>query len=112
MASMEDSTRYNQIKGKEITAYVVDNALHKIDVDGNAQSVYYTKDGPYVIGINKAESSYLVIYLKDNTVDKIIMHPKPAGTLYPNKKIKPEIQVLNGFVWYKKLRPSGKWDIF
>lgn len=112
MASMEDSTRYNQIKGKEITAFIVDSALRKIDVDGNAQSVYYTKDGPYIIGINKAESSYLIIYLLDNTVEKIIMHPQPTGKLYPNKKVVPEVQILKGFEWYRKLRPKDKFDIY
>lgn len=112
MASMEDTTRFNQIKGKKITANILDGELHKIDVDGNAESIYYTKDGPYVVGINKTSSAYLVIYLKDNTLDKIIMHPKPSGKLHPVHKLKPEIQLLQGFQWHFKERPTSKSDIF
>lgn len=112
MASMEDTTRFNQIKGKVITANVIEGELRKIDVDGNAESVYYTKDGPYIMGINKASSAYLIIYLKDNTLDRIIMYPTPSGKLFPIGKLNPEIEVLKGFQWYYNERPQSKWDIF
>jgi lipopolysaccharide export system protein LptA len=53
--SQEDSVRFNQIKGRNMTAYVKNNQLQTIDVNGNAQTVYYAKEGLDIIGANKAE---------------------------------------------------------
>lgn len=112
MASMEDTVRFNQIKGRSITAHIKDNDLHRIDVDGNAESVYYSKDGPYVIGLNKTSSSFLTMFIVDQKPEKIIMYPTPSGKLYPNKKLKPEIQILSGFQWFFNERPTDRLDIF
>ena len=35
IAMEDDSLRFNQIKGKNMTGYVRNNELQKIDVDGN-----------------------------------------------------------------------------
>ncbi len=112
MASMEDTVRFNQIKGRKITAHIKDNDLYRIDVDGNAESVYYSKDGPYVIGLNRTTSSNLTMFIADQKPEKIIMFPTPSGKLYPNKKLKHEIQVLPGFTWHFKDRPKNRMDIF
>lgn len=112
MASMEDTVRFNQIKGRKITAHIENNDLHRIDVDGNAESVYYSKDGPFVIGLNKTSSSFLTMFIKDQKPEKIIMYPTPSGKLYPNKRLKPQIQILPGFQWFFNQRPSDRFDIF
>ncbi len=39
-----DSTRFNQIKGKRLTGYFSDNALYKVLIDGNGQSLYYAME--------------------------------------------------------------------
>ena len=57
MISMEDSAKYNQIAGKEMTGYIRNNEIYKIIVDGNAQSIYFPKDGDNFIGANKSLSS-------------------------------------------------------
>lgn len=110
--SQEDSVRFNQIKGKKIIGYVQRQALRKIFVDGNAQSVFYTKDDGYIVGVNKAESSYLTIYLEKGSVDKLVMTPNPEGNLYPPSQSSPDIEILPDFNWFKLLRPKSKWDIF
>lgn len=112
IASMEDTVRFNQIKGRKITAHMEDGDLRRIDVDGNAESVYYSKDGPFVIGLNKTSSAYLTMFIKDKKPEKIIMYPTPSGKLYPNKRLKPEIKILSGFQWYFTERPKNKMDIF
>jgi lipopolysaccharide export system protein LptA len=54
IGSQEDSVHFNQIKGKNITGYFVENELRKVKVEGNGESVYYAKgdDDKGYIGVN------------------------------------------------------------
>ena len=110
----KDSTggRYNQIKGKEMTGYFKNNKLAKILVEGNGQTIYYAKDGKKNIGINKADCSDLMIFVKDNAVKKITFLKKPDATLFPMSDYKPKEYFLKDFVWRGKERPLSKADIF
>lgn len=108
----EDSANFNQIKGKMMTGYFRDNQLYKIDVDGSGQTVYYPKDQEYVIGVNRAESSSLTIFLKDRVVETIIMRKQPAGNMNPPYVLDDEAVRLRGFQWLEKYRPKSYEDIF
>ncbi|MDA3779826.1 MAG: organic solvent tolerance protein OstA [Bacteroidales bacterium] len=108
--SQEDTARYNQIKGKKMIAYVRDNQIYKVDVIGNGQAIYYTKDKNEIVGINKSESSSLVLYLKEKQITRIVMLQKPDGTLFPLGELK-EVK-LKDFEWQIKYRPQSKYDIF
>jgi lipopolysaccharide export system protein LptA len=108
----EDSIHFNQIKGKLMTGYFNDNELYRIDVDGNGQTVYYPEDRDFVIGVNRAESSNLSIFLKDREVDTIILHSQPAGNMNPPFVLDKESTRLDGFQWLEEYRPKKYADIF
>lgn len=110
--SQEDSVRFNQIKGKVMRGYFTDNKMRKIKVEGNGQTIYYGKDKNKYIGVNKAECSDLLIFLKDNEVEKITFINKPDATLYPINELPPSDLLLKDFVWKIKHRPLSKNDIF
>ncbi len=110
--SQEDSVRFNQIKGKVMRGYFTDNKLRKIKVEGNGQTIYYGKDKDKYIGVNKAECSDLLIFLKDNEVEKITFINRPDATLYPINELSPSDLLLKDFVWKIKHRPLSKNDIF
>jgi len=110
IVSQEDTARYNQIRGKNMIGYIKNNKLYKVDVFGNGQTIYFTKDKEEIIGVNQAESSDLIIYLKDNQVARINMIKQPAGTLYPIEELAET--KLKGFKWFDKLRPKKMQDIF
>lgn len=110
--SHEDSSLYNQIKGKTMTGYFRNNKLYKVDVKGNGQTIYYPKDNNEIIGANKAESSDLTIYIDSNEVKKIVFLKKPTATLYPLNQINPAEFKLDYFKWYEYLRPLKPEDIF
>ncbi len=112
IVSMEDTTRFNQIKGKNMTCYFKNNELYKIDVNGNGQTIYYPKDKNEITGINKAESSNLTIYFKEGKVDSIKFITKPTAILYPPKGLTLEEQRLKNFHWLDTYRPKNKKDIF
>lgn len=108
----EDSMHFNQIKGRLMTGYFKDNELYRIDVDGNGQTVYYPKDEEYVIGVNRAESSSLTIFLEKRQVDTIVLHSQPAGNMNPPFILEEEARQLDGFLWLDKYRPREYEDIF
>src|SRR6056297_4088310 len=108
--SQEASDKYNQIRGKEMKGYIRENNLYKVDVFGNGQSIYYTKDKEKIVGVNFAESSDLTIYLENGQVSRINMIKQPTGTLFPPGEL--EETKLKGFNWLEDLRPKSKFDIF
>lgn len=110
--SKEDSVKYNQIKGKQMTGYFTKNELAKILVEGNGQTIYFAKDKNKLIGVNKAECSDLMIYIKENQVNKITFLKKPDATLFPMKDFTPEEFKLKDFLWRENERPLSFEDIF
>ena len=111
--SMEnDSIRFNQIKGKNMTGYIKQNNLTKIDVDGNGQSNYYARNQDGVIGLNKAVSSNITIYMDNGKVKKIAFIKSPEGELKPLETIDDGDKLLPGFKWLSDIRPKNKEDIF
>lgn len=112
IVAMEDSGRYNQIKGRNMLGYIRDNELYKINVDGNGQSVYYARDGEGIIGINKAQSSSIEIYLDSSKVSKIVFIKTPDGQLMPLLNVPDDQKELPGFHWYDAIRPKRVEDIF
>lgn len=112
IVSKEDSVKYNQIKGKEMIGYFSDNKLYKILVEGNGQTIYFAKDKGNLIGVNKAECSNILIYVKENKVNKITFLKKPDATLFPMNEFNPKEFLLKGFVWREKERPQELADIF
>jgi len=112
IASQEDSTKFNQIKGKDMIGFFRDGALYKIDVIGNGQTIYFAIENNKIVGVNQAESSNLTIYIRDKKIYKITMIIKPDGILNPLKEVTDDQLILKGFSWHDKVRPKTKLDIF
>jgi len=108
----EDSLYYNQLKGKRMTGYIKDNMLYRIDVEGNAQTIYYPKDKEIIIGANKAESSNMTIYLDEGHIKDILMRNSPKGNLKPPIFLSEEDAKLTGFRWLEDYRPKSISDIY
>ncbi|MEO6884638.1 MAG: OstA-like protein [Bacteroidia bacterium] len=110
--SQEDSVRFNQVKGKHVLGTFVKNKLYKIHVKGNGQTIYYAKDTKKSIGVNKADCSSMIIFMKDNKVTNITFITKPDATLFPYKDADPKDMILRNFVWRISERPLSEQDIF
>ncbi len=111
--SRDSTDNYNQITGRNMVGYFHNNQLYRLKVDGNAQSVYWVRDEhKHLIGINKAESSYMTIGVKNNEIKTINYIEKAAETMYPEKDLPKEGRILKGFSWQATLRPQSKYDIF
>ena len=104
-----DTMYYNQVGGKDMTAYFADGQVYRNDVEGNAQTIYYMQeeDNPDVTGLMYIESASISFYLVDGQIDKIAYKQNPTYVLYPMNMI-PETQKLrlNDFDWFYDRRPE------
>lgn len=108
-----DSTYYNQLKGNDLKAYFEGQVVRQIDVEGNAESIYYPLDGDgSKIGLNSTKSGFLTIWLKDNKLNKLKIWPSPQGNLIPIPDLQPDQKTLKDFYWFDYLRPKNKDDIY
>ena len=110
--SPEDSLSYNQIKGRNMIGYIRNNEIYRIDVDGNGQTIYYPKDKEAVIGVNRAESSTLTIFLEERRITGIKLRTDPSGNLNPPYFLPDTDVKLQGFIWLEDIRPKSRSDIF
>jgi lipopolysaccharide export system protein LptA len=112
IVSQKDTNSFDQIRGKEMYGYVRNNQLHRIDVFGNGQTIYFTVDEKEneIIGVNFAEGSDLKIYMKNGALSRINLIKQPTGTLYPLDQFSE--RTLKDFRWLEQLRPKSKKDIF
>ena len=107
------SENYNQIKGDNMVAYLRDQAIHKIDVKQNSETIYYAidEDGKYV-GVNKMSGNDMLIFMKDNEIETITFIKDPEGIMSPLNKMSSKELVFKGFNWRANERPSDMFDIF
>ena len=111
--SKDDSASFNQIKGRKLVAKFRENQLYKINVFGNAQTIYYAREeDKTLIGINSAMSSNLLIFLEKNQLKSITFIGSPDAHTYPEKDLPREERLLKNFKWLEKSRPKNKADIF
>lgn len=111
--SQDDTSKFNQIKGKDMIAYFLKNELFKIKVIGNSETVYFAREEDNtLIGINKLYSSDMLIFVENNDIRTITYIDKPSGTLFPENEISPYDMVLKGFNWQGDRRPKTKEEIY
>ena len=107
-----DSLKFNQIKGKMITGFFKDGKLSSMYVDGNSESVYFTKtdDGKTYDKMNQTISSRIKIIFRNNEIGDVVPIKDVEGATTPVADIKEEV-ILTGFIWKPELRPRSKRDI-
>lgn len=110
--SKQDSNMYDQIKGKDMVGYIINNKLNNIEVDGNGQTLYYAREKEQIIGLNRAESSKISIRFREGKINTISFLKAPEGELKPLLDLTEEDKKLKGFDWKIYLRPLSKYDIF
>lgn len=113
IVNISDDQFFNQIKGKYIEARFRDNELRRMDVDGNAETIYYAKDedGAYV-GVNQTICSEMVMYFGANEVDRIKFIRQPDSKLMPMDQVDHNSLRLTGFQWLVTERPRSRQDLF
>ncbi len=111
--SKDDTASYNQIKGRTMIAYFKGNKINRIRVIGNAETLYYLREeNKDLIGIQKAISNRMVIYLDSNQISGFTYIDKPDGAIHTVFELSGDDLILRDFKWIEGRRPIKKGDIF
>lgn len=113
MSKQEGDNEFDQMAGKEMYAYVRDGDIYLVDVQGNAETVFYPReeDGSY-LGVNKTQSSFIQVYLKDRVVDYMIFTTATTGVMSPMSQATEDDKFLVTFFWAVQERPRRPADVF
>lgn len=102
----------DQVSGVNIDAFFENNALQKVQVDQNAESIYYAKDedGAF-IGLNRAESAEMQVYFHEKEVDHIVFLTDPKGKFIPIDQVNEGNRTLGTFRLFPERRPKNKEEV-
>jgi len=113
IVSKDTTETYNQIRGKNMIGNFINNELSSIDVNGNAETVYYVReDDKALIGVNKAAGSRMRLYVNESKIERIVYFDKPAGKMFPDRDVPADQRILKGFNWRFASRPLNRDDVF
>ena len=109
----EGELEFDQLAGKEMLAYVRNSEVYLVDVQGNAETVFYPRedDGSYV-GVNKTQSSFVKLYLENQQIHHILFTTATSGVMIPMSQATDEDKYLVTFFWAEQERPRKPGDIF
>lgn len=113
VSSVLDSIKYNQLKGRKITAFFTNNKLDRLFVDGNAESLYFiVNDKQNIITeLFHDRSARIKILMKNSRIKNYVSIQKVESKIYPFSKVTSENEFLPGFIWKPQDRPKSKLDL-
>ena len=113
VVNSEDGLLFNQIKGRNTTAFFRDDEVREMLVEGNAQAIYYALDDKRAyIGLNETQCSEMRLYFGNNQVESIKFYTEPTGSFSPMKKTGSNTKKLDGFFWEQLRRPRRLADLY
>lgn len=117
IAERVDSTKFNQLKGRNGILFFAGGEPTYADVLGNAQMVYYITEEdsagrPMLMGVNAGISSDMRIYFKDRKLHRLLSYVNPDMHTYPVDRLPEELRRLHGFRWLQARRPRCRYDVF
>ncbi len=111
-----DTVHFNQIKGKNLTGYFKENALYKVLIEGNGQSIYFAEEEKdstsTILGVNKSTCSSILIYIENREIERVNFIAQPESSFFPLSKIAAGELILEDFKWEVRRRPQNKEDLF
>ncbi len=101
---------FNQIRGKYIHAFLDSNKLQRMDVKGNAESIYFVKDEEDAyIGPIRTSCSQMRFYFVNDSLDHVRYYTENNSELVPMRLAGEPDKRLEGFKWHEESRPV-KWQ--
>jgi lipopolysaccharide export system protein LptA len=109
----EKANLFNQVQGKTLVAYLVNEELDHATVKPDAESIYYPTDesGAY-IGVSQSKSERMKIFFSKGDIDKLLLEQEIKQTLSPLNKIDILSMRLSRFQWLEELRPTSIAELF
>ena len=100
---------FNQTKGRSMRAYFRDDKMRRVDVLGNAESIFYALNGDTATtGMNRLLSANMRLFFADNKLNKISVLANPEAKFIPPHELKPDDERLKGYSWRASERPTRR----
>ncbi|AYA37160.1 hypothetical protein D3Y59_08915 [Hymenobacter oligotrophus] len=100
---------FNQVKGRNMVAHFSNSKLRKVDVLGNAESLYHAlENDTATTGLNKAVSANMALRFADNKLQTITFLTNPDASFIPPHELKEDDKQLKGFQWLIAQKPTRR----
>jgi hypothetical protein len=104
---------FNQISGKKLNGLFVNNKLSTIEINKNAETIYYLRDSENeLVGIDKSKSASIKIWITENKIDELRKLNQIDGNTYPYSDFPENEKLLKGFIWREDERPKSIEELF
>ena len=105
---------FNQIAGQRLVGlFNEQNELNIVDIIKNAESIYYFRnDLNELVGIDKAKSGSIKIFLDKKTIEEVRKINQIDGKIYPESDFPDKEKLLKGFDWREEERLTSIDDLF
>lgn len=115
VTEVDSANYYNQIEGKTLTAYFDSTQIRRVDILGNAKTLYFVeeeKDEDTVIvvnlsGLNRLYASDITLYFDKGDIQAATYRDAPEGIVYPMDKIDKKEERVDSFKWDTSRRPKS-----
>ncbi len=111
--ALEKQRFFNQIKGKNVTAFFTKGDISKMKVVENVETIYYAQDSKKAyIGVNKITCTRMLMQWSEaNKISSIKFYTKPVGNMTPMRQANHEEMRLDGFSWQLSKQPKSVKDL-
>jgi lipopolysaccharide export system protein LptA len=103
--------RYNQLSGKRIEGIIMKDTIRKVIVNGNAEIYYFPRNANKTVGMNKTKSSEIILWFKNEDIERVTIKPKTDGSVDPIKEVNENNMRLKGFQLLFHKRPSKRAEL-
>ena len=116
ICSEKDTSHYDQIKGKFMTAWVDSSRIQKVHIELSAQSNYYTSEDQkdtldmtvqVITGMNAIECNEIFIHFINSKIENVVFVDQPTAIYYPIDLVPIKDAILKGFNWQIGLKPES-----
>ena len=111
--ALSDSTKFNQLKGRKITAFFTNNNIEKLFVDGNAENLVFSENEKtkVITEMFHDRGGRIKVKMQDRKIIDYITIKKVDQKVYPFSLVTQENEILPGFIWRPQDRPKSKEDL-
>lgn len=106
--SRDTLINFNQVKGRKMTTFFRNQKIHRVEVEGNGESLYFLQDEKTnaAMGMNKIICSSITIRFRNGQVNNLSFYTRPEASFIPPHELKIEDAKLKGFSWREKEKPK------
>lgn len=108
-----DTVKFNQLKGRKITAFFANNSIDRLYVDGNAENLVFATNEKLgiITEMFHDRGSRIKVKMEGKTIIDYVTIRKVDQKVYPLALVTQENEILPGFIWRPQDRPTSKEDL-